>query len=319
MVQSTMVMDQKSSRQSTEDLEKEIEELQKKAMQQQEPVEIPDEPLDVTPEPADEEEDNFESAAPKRKNKKKSDSDDTEDSPKNEQNHDWKKRFGDLRRRHQEDVHELKELKMRLEALEASEGNPSNVQTEKDLEQFIQTYPDFAKVLEGFISQRLNAIDPDIQKKIKRIDDLDKDIKTRTLMSNVAKTFPNIKEIRDSEDFAYWYDEQAAKIYKDALSNPDPDLGSVNAAFAEFVRVYPEYAETAQKKRSKISTDDASDVPVRNSGNKMPTNRKKPMYSESMVRAMSDADYEKHMDAIDKARSSGNFLYDITGATPPSE
>ena len=124
----------------------------------------------------------------------------------------------------------------------------------------------------------------------------------------LLKVHPDFDEIRDSDDFHNWAEEQP-KWVQDALYENDNDARSASRA----IDLYKADMNISTKKPSN-SKDAAKSVNTRNTRSQPDATSNNNKMSESKVNKMSSKEYEKHQDEIMEAIRGGNFIYDISGS-----
>ena len=124
-----------------------------------------------------------------------------------------------------------------------------------------------------------------------------------------AQLHPDFTEIRESDDFHEWADEQP-KWVQDALYENSEDARSA----ARAIDLYKSDRGIGKKDTSKSSKSAASEVKAKNTRSVPDVEGKSSKILESQVQKMSADEYEKNSDMIMEAIRSGNFVYDISGS-----
>jgi len=314
-----------SSNTSDEDLEKEIAEAEKKFQEEREAqlgkkVELP--PIEDDAEEEVEEEEVVEEAD---ETESEEDEEEPKQKKKNEQKHDWQKRHADSRRQNAELQKQLREIQNELKnvKLEANKKERlKNLSTEEDIEKFRAEYPDFTRVLDTMVEKRLAEVDEEFTNRTKDLDTVKAELHVAKVMSQVIKRHPDAEHVKNSEEFSDWIAEEAPENTVDTLSNPYATAKQLNAIITLFKadtgwkspvdESDEEVLEEAPKKKRK-TRQPPEDVPSKTATKTDPVSKREYLYSDSMVNAMSDAEFEQHMEQIDKARREGRYLYDATG------
>ena len=118
---------------------------------------------------------------------------------------------------------------------------------------------------------------------------------------------PDFGEIRDSDEFHSWADEQP-KWVQDALYENDNDSRSA----ARAIDLYKSDMGIKTKK-SASPKDAARSVNSRNNRSAPDTTDTAGSFKESQVNKMSPQQYEKASDAIMESIRTGKFIYDMSG------
>jgi len=222
----------------------------------------------------------------------------------------FKKRYGDLRRHMQDKEKEfetqLKELKSQLDS--ATRKEMKLPKSEKDLERWVKEYPDVAAVIETIAIKKAKDQTAELEDRMKAVDEMQYNAKKDKAEAELLHMHPDFAEIRDSDDFHEWAEEQP-KWVQDALYENDNDARSA----ARAIDLYKADRNISTKKSSR-SRDAAKSVETRNSRSRPQDNEQSTYLRESQVQKMSPHEYEKKSDEIMEAIRSGKFIYDISGS-----
>lgn len=120
---------------------------------------------------------------------------------------------------------------------------------------------------------------------------------------------PDFGEIRDSDDFHDWADEQP-KWVQDALYENDNDARSA----ARAIDLYKADRGITSDKKKKSSKGAAEAVSTKRERNTPQADETSTYLKESQVQAMSPQEYEKRSDEIMEAIRTGKFIYDMSGS-----
>jgi len=124
----------------------------------------------------------------------------------------------------------------------------------------------------------------------------------------LLRIHPDFGEIRDSDQFHDWAEEQP-KWVQDALYENDADARSA----ARAIDLYKGDMNIKTKKPSN-NKDAAKSVNTRNTRGQPDATANNTKMSESRVNKMSVKQYENHQDEIMDAIRKGEFIYDISGS-----
>ena len=234
-----------------------------------------------------------------------------EEEPKSAEERTFKKRYGDLRRHSQEKEREfqkqLDDLKSQLE--QATKKEIKLPKTEKELEEWAKEYPDVAKIVETIAIKKAKEQSESIEKRLKEIDELNAKTNKERAEVQLLQIHPDFAEIRESDDFHEWAEEQP-KWVQDALYENSEDARSA----ARAIDLYKSDRNIGKKDKIKSSESAAVAVNPKSEKNAPTTNTKSNMIRESDVQKMSAEEYEKSSDMIMEAIRSGNFIYDLSGS-----
>ena len=233
-----------------------------------------------------------------------------EPEPTNAEEKSFKKRYGDLRRHQQS---KEKEYENRIKALEEqlAESTKSEIKlpkSDEDIEAWAKEYPDVAGIVETIAIKKAREEAQGLEDAKKEI----KEMKTATAREKaeveLMKAHPDFGEIRDSDEFHNWAEEQP-KWVQEALYDNDTDARSASRA----IDLYKADMNITTKKPA--STKDAArSVNSRTSRSEPDVNSNDGAFTESQVAKMTPQQYEKASDKIMEAIRTGKFIYDMSGS-----
>ena len=222
----------------------------------------------------------------------------------------FKKRYGDLRRHSQKKENELQEqidaLKQQLDA--STKKQISYPKSEEELESWMEQYPDVAKIVETIAMKKAHEQASEFETKFKEIDEMKLNAQREKAEAELMRLHPDFEQIRDTEDFHNWVEDQP-KWIQNALYDNDSD--AVSAARA--IDLYK--ADMGIKtKKSSSDKDAAKAVGTRKERSAPEGDETKSYIKESDVARMSAVQYEKAADEIAEAIRTGKFIYDLSGS-----
>ena len=219
----------------------------------------------------------------------------------------FKKRYGDVRRHMQQ---KEKEWESKFTALEARLGqeNIRPPKSDEDIDAWASQYPDVAAIVETIAIKKAREQQAGLQDKVKEIDAMRESATRDRAEVELLKVHPDFGEIRDSDEFHDWADEQP-KWVQDALYENENDARSASRA----IDLYKSDMNIKTKKPSNTK-DAAKSVNTRNTRSQPDAEANNNKLSESRVNKMTTKEYEKHQDEIMEAIRGGNFIYDISGS-----
>lgn len=232
-----------------------------------------------------------------------------EAEPANAEERSFKKRYGDLRRHQQQ---KEKEYEDRIQALEQqlSQATKSEIKLPKsddDLEAWSAKYPDVAAIVETIAIKKAKEQAQGLEDRVREIDEMKANATREKAEAELMRLHPDFDDIRDSNDFHEWAEEQP-KWIQDALYENDADARSA----ARAIDLYK--ADRGIKKTKTTSKDAARSVGTRNERSKPQSDSTGMAIKESDVQKMSPQEYERNADNIMEAIRSGNFIYDLSGS-----
>jgi len=222
----------------------------------------------------------------------------------------FKKRYSDLRRHQQKQAEEFKaELAAMKSQLEkATKKEMKLPKSDEDIDQWAADYPDVAAIVETIAMKKAKEQSSQLEDRLKAIDEMQSSVTKEKAEAALLQMHPDFDEIRDSDAFHNWAEEQP-KWVQDALYDNDNDARSA----ARAIDLYKADMGISGKK-TKSSKDAAKSVSTKDSRSKPQTNDESSYLRESQVDKMSVHEYEKHSDEIMEAIRSGKFIYDLSGS-----
>ena len=221
----------------------------------------------------------------------------------------FKKRYGDLRRHSQQQALSLQkqidELKQQL--TQSTEQQIKLPTSEDELATWAKTYPDVAKIVETIAIKKAKEQTAALDERFKALDERDKLTAREKAELELLKLHPDFDTIRDTDDFHNWADEQPEWVQK-ALYENDTDARSA----ARAIDLYKVDRNIGKAKPKKETSGAAESVNARGSRSTPVSQDGEGVIYESQVAKMSSLQYEKNIEAIQKAIQTGKFVYDMS-------
>ena len=232
------------------------------------------------------------------------------EEPKNAEEKTFKKRYGDLRRHTQE---KEKQFQKQLDDLKEQLGKATKKEmklpkSDEDIEAWATEYPDVAKIVETIAMKKAREQSKDIEDRLQKIDEMSIEAKKEKAEVELMRLHPDFNDIRDSDEFHDWADEQP-KWVQDALYENDNDARSA----ARAIDLYKADKGIGKETKTKSNKSAAMEVGTKSTKTKVDATDTSKKILESAVQKMSSAQYEKQADVIMEAIRSGNFVYDVSG------
>jgi hypothetical protein len=233
-----------------------------------------------------------------------------EQEPTSAEEKTFKKRYSDLRRHQQQQAEDFKkqisELRTQLDS--ATKKEMKLPKSDEDIEQWAKNYPDVAAIVETIAMKKASEQASALEERLKAIDEMQNSATKEKAEVELMRLHPDFDEIRDSDSFHEWAEEQP-KWVQDALYENDNDARSA----ARAIDLYKADMGLS-KKKSKSDKDAAKSVSTKNSRSKPQEDETSTYIKESQVQKMSPQEYEAKSDEIMEAIRSGKFVYDVSGS-----
>jgi len=235
----------------------------------------------------------------------------SEEEPTNAEEKTFKKRYGDLRRHTQDKEKQFqKQLDdMKEQLAKATKKEMKLPKSDEDIEAWATEYPDVAKIVETIAMKKAKEQSLELESRIQKIDEMSVEAKKEKAEAELMKIHPDFNDIRDSDDFHDWADEQP-KWVQDALYENDNDARSA----ARAIDLYKSDKGIGKEIKTKSDKGAAMEVGTKTTKTKVDATDSGKKILESSVQKMSAQQYEKQADTIMEAIRSGNFVYDVSGS-----
>ena len=237
-------------------------------------------------------------------------SEDTEQSESNsfvetkeeKPDHDYKKRYDDLKRHYDKKLTEFEEEKRQL-ATATQQANVPMPKTVEELEEFKTQYPDVYGVVETVAAMQANERTSELQKELEVIKEREKETVVQAAYRELTNNHPDFDDIKTDEKFLEWLQEQPESI-SDGIYNNNTD-----ARWASRVLdLYKADAGISKRKTSKAKADAATSV-------RAPRAREitseqggdKRIWKASEIRGLKPWEFEKLEGELDSARQEGRI------------
>ena len=233
-----------------------------------------------------------------------------EPEPAGAEEKSFKKRYGDLRRHMQQKEKEWSDKfdSLQLQLTEATRKEMKLPTSDDQLEAWMNKYPDVAKIVETIAIKKAREQAAELETRVKAVDEMRETAAREKAEAELMRLHPDFDEIRDSDDFHDWANEQP-KWVQDALYENDNDARSA----ARAIDLYKADKNVSTKKGRNTDKDAARSVNSRNTRSRPDSAGNSGAILESDVNQMSAQEYEKRSDEIMEAIRTGNFVYDLSG------
>lgn len=218
---------------------------------------------------------------------------------------DWKKRHDDLKRYYDKRVNEWKakekELKDQVKTNQPKYTPPTS---KEELEKFREENPDLFAVIETTAHFRAGEEIKELQEKIAEVEEKLGYTEAAKAYAELKMLVPDFEEVRASEDFHNWAEQQPQEIQDWVYKN------STNvelAAKAINMYKYDRNATSIQQKPPTPRPEEKAAEAISITTRQEEPGEQKKIWSRAEIAGLSDAQYEKYRDEIDLAFSEGRI------------
>ena len=225
---------------------------------------------------------------------------------KQEADHDYKKRYDDLKRHYDEKVGEFKsEIEnLRKTMTQHAQEMPRGVtppKTAEELEEFKNQYPDVFEVVQTVSSLQTESQVAKLRDELGTIKEREKELEKQKAYEELLRLQPDFNEIKTDEKFLSWLEEQPKSISDGIYSN------NTDARWAaRVVDLYKADTGLTKKKTKSASAAEAvTKAPAREI--KAEATDGKRIWKASEIGKMKPWQFEKLEAELDAARSEGRI------------
>ena len=225
---------------------------------------------------------------------------------KKEAEHDYKKRYDDLKRHYDEKVGEFKSEveSLRNTMTERAAEMPRGVtppRTQEELAEFKERYPDVFEVVQTVSSMQTESQVSKLREELGTIKEREQELEKQKAFEELLRLHPDFDELKTSDVFLKWLEDQPQSIADGIYKN------NKDAKWA--ARVIDLYkADTGLTKKKSKSSPSAADAITKTPARDVSTNAgNKKIWKASEIRTLKPWQFEKLESEIDAARTEGRI------------
>jgi len=220
--------------------------------------------------------------------------------------HNYKKRYDDLKSHYDNKLSEWRREKEEL-LTKFQSGKKSNLKmpkTAEELEKFKTEYPDVFAVVETVASMQADSRVQDVEEHINILREREFELERQNAQRELLSHHPDFLEIKDNEDFVEWLKDQPDNISQGVTKNSTDvkwaartiDLYKADKGIGKSKTKSRKPSDAARAVKTTTASQDITDT---NEGKKIWT-------SEEIVR-LKPHQFEKYEKEIDQARKEGRI------------
>ena len=224
------------------------------------------------------------------------------------EDHDYKKRYDDLKRHYDSKVDEFKgEIEtLRKTMTDRAAEMPPGVtppRTQEELDEFKERYPDVFEVVQTVSSMQTETQVAKLREELGTIKEREKELEKQKAYEQLLNAHPDFNDIKADQQFLTWLEEQPSSIADGIYKN------STDAKWA--ARVIDLYkadtglTTTKKKTKSASAAEAVTRTPAREI--KAETADGKRVWKASQIAKMKAHEFEKLESELDAARSEGRI------------
>jgi len=225
--------------------------------------------------------------------------------------HDYKKRYDDLKKHYDSRLDEFKnerehlasELKAVKSRVQEMPRGTTPPKTLEELEEFKERYPDVFEVVETVAGVQTEAKIAKLREEIEVVKEREKNLEKEKAAEELLRLHPDFGELKSNEKFIEWLDEQPEQLSDGIYKN------NTNSKWAgKIVSLYKAEMGISNKKPSKSSQNDAAAMVTKTQPKEVATsNQNGKIWKMSEIAKLKSWEFEKLETEIDLARSEGRI------------
>jgi hypothetical protein len=231
-----------------------------------------------------------------------------QDTKQKEDEHDYKKRYDDLKRHYDSKVNEFKKevedlrTAVKSRVVEMPEGVRAP-QTQEELEEFKQRYPDVFEMVQSVSSVQTEAQVSQLREELEQIKEREKELEKQKAYEELLRLQPDFSELKSEQKFLDWLEEQPASI-SDGIYKNNTDARWA----ARVVDLYKADTGSTKKQSKKASAAEAiTKTPTRDVKTNATDGKK--VWKVSEIGRMKPWQFEKFETELEEARAEGRIDY----------
>ena len=219
--------------------------------------------------------------------------------------HDYKKRYDDLKKHYDSKLHEWK---MERETLLSQPQEEEVYEEDADIASFKENYPDVYNVVETLASKNATKEVQELKQEIERLSKKEEQLQAKSAYQELLALHPDFSDIKKSDQFKDWLGKQPPSI-ADGIINNNSDVQYAS-------RVLDLYkADTASTKKprgrpSKKQLAAAAEAVTRTTPVNVSTNSdaNKKVWTTSEIRKLKPHEFAKLEAELDLANAEGRIV-----------
>ena len=212
-----------------------------------------------------------------------------------QQEHDFKKRYDDLKTHYDRKVNEWKEKEKTL----TTKPKYATPKSAEELEQFKEQYPDIYDVVESISHLQADRRVGDIESRLGELREQEVELTKHNALTELSTLHPDFSELKESEDFTKWLNERPESISDGIYKN------NTNAKWA--ARIVDLYKADHNLQNKQKTRPNAAEAVTRTKRGSIATDDGKRIWSVSEIAKLKPQQFVQYEKEIDQARKEGRI------------
>ena len=217
----------------------------------------------------------------------------------------YKKRYDDLKRHYDGKVAEFKQKEQELTAMaDSAQPQYKAPKSSEELEKFKSDYPDLYDTVESVAHLKSSEQVTQVQEQLRALQEREAKVVQREAEAELIAKHPDFEDIRGSEDFHKWAEEQPEQIQGWIYNNPD-NAALASKAIDLFKFENGLQSQTKSQPKQQVVGSAADMVSTKTTAVDMQQPR---IWTEREIAAMSLDTFDKYEEEINQAVTEGRVV-----------
>ena len=223
------------------------------------------------------------------------------------EDHDYKKRYDDLKKHYDSKLYEWRQERESLTneqaMLSSFEDDPVPQESNAEIDQFKESYPEVYSMVEQVSTKNASKEVEELRAEVNRLSQREEQLQAKSAYQQLLALHPDFPEIKKSDDFKGWLDEQPPSIAEGVTGN------SSDVKYASRVLDLYKADKGLNKKRGRPRRSAAEAVTKTNAKTvSVNQDENKKVWTTSEIRKLKPHDFDRLESELDLANAEGRIV-----------
>lgn len=219
------------------------------------------------------------------------------------EDHDYKKRYDDLKKHYDAKLYEWKQERETLtQQPEVDESFLEEAEANPELEQFKQSYPEVYNVVEQVSTKNASKEVEELRAEVERLSQREEQLQAKSAYQQLLALHPDFPELKKSDDFKAWLEDQPPSIAEGVTGN------SSDVKYAARVLDLYKADKGLNKKRGRPKGSAADAVTKTSAKTVAVKDSNKKVWTTSEIRKLKPHEFDKLEAELDQANAEGRIV-----------
>ena len=223
------------------------------------------------------------------------------------EDHDYKKRYDDLKKHYDSKPYEWRQERESLTneqaMLSSFEDDPVPQESNAEIDQFKESYPEVYSMVEQVSTKNASKEVEELRAEVNRLSQREEQLQAKSAYQQLLALHPDFPEIKKSDDFKGWLDEQPPSIAEGVTGN------SSDVKYAARVLDLYKADKGLNKKRGRPKRSAAEAVTKTNAKTvSVNQDENKKVWTTSEIRKLKPHDFDRLEAELDQANAEGRIV-----------